>query len=309
MRSRWPRAGAGVLPRVGDGVGDALRRRRVRRQEVRRARVDAGALRAQMRVHAHRGEEALGAVGVVAGARRDADADAVGLELLGAREVGQRDLRFGERERAELRIAEQVGGDAVDQRGLARLVLADFGVAGDHMRHLVRQHRGELGVVVGERDQAAGDVELAVRQREGVDRGRVEDGDFVFQLRPLGRHDQLVDGLLQHLLHARARDRRRHTRQGCGGARAAPTPTAASASPAAGWGVRRRSSACSPWNRRRASVHSAVLSAIRRERAASSRPNTACSRLIHDRAPRSRSARDAPPRSTGRRAPRSNPAP
>ena len=173
------RARARVLPRVGDGIGDALRRRRMRRQEVRRARIDAGALRAQMRVHAHRGEEALGAVGVVAGARRDADADAVGLELLGAREVGERDLRFGERERAELRIAEQVGGDAVDQRGLARLVLADRGVAGDHMRHLVRQHRGELGVVVGERDQAAGDVELAVRQREGVDRGRVEDGDLV----------------------------------------------------------------------------------------------------------------------------------
>ena len=151
-----------------------------------------------MRVRAHRGEEALGAVGVEAGARRDADADAVGLELLGAREAGERDLGFGERQRAELRIAEQVGGDAVDQRGLARLVLADRGVAGDHMRHLVRQHRGELGVVVGERDQAAGDVELAVRQREGVDRGRVEDGDLVFQVRPLGGRDQLVDGLLQH---------------------------------------------------------------------------------------------------------------
>ena len=195
-------AGAGVLPRVGDGVGDALRRRRMRRQEVRRARVDAGALRAQMRVHAHRGEEALGAVGVVAGARRDADADAVGLELLGAGEVGERDLGFGERQRAELRVAQQVGGDAVDQRGLPRLVLADLGVAGDDVRHLVRQHRGELGVVVGERDQAAGDVELAVRQREGVDRGRVEDGDLVFQLRPLGGGDELVDGLLQHRLHA-----------------------------------------------------------------------------------------------------------
>ena len=97
---------------------------------------------------------------------------------------------------------EQVGGDAVDELGLAGLVLADFGVAGDDVRHLVRHHRGELGVVVGERDEAAGDVELAVRQREGVDRGRVEDGDLVFQLRPLGGRDQLVDGLLQHRLHA-----------------------------------------------------------------------------------------------------------
>ena len=110
---------------------------------------------AEMRVAPHRGEEALGAVGVVAGARRDADADAVGLELLGAGEVGERDLGFGKRQRAKLRIAQQVGRDPVDQRGLAGLVLADRGVAGDDMRHLVRQHRGQFGIVVGERDQAA----------------------------------------------------------------------------------------------------------------------------------------------------------
>ena len=152
----------------------------------------------------HRGEEALGAVGVVAGARGDADADAVGLEFLRAREAGQRDLRFGERQRAELRIAEHVGDDAVDQRGLPRLVLADRGVARDHVRHLVRQHGGELGVVVGERDQAAGDVELAGRQREGVDRWRIEDGDLVVQVGPLGRGDQLVDGLLEHVLQPRS---------------------------------------------------------------------------------------------------------
>ena len=74
-------------------------------------------------------------------------------------------------------IAEQVVDDAADQRGLPRLVLADGGVARDHMRHLVRQHRGKLGVVVGERDQAARHVELAGRQREGVDRRRIEDGE------------------------------------------------------------------------------------------------------------------------------------
>ena len=230
---------------------------------------------AQMRVHAHRGEEALGAVGVVAGARRDADADAVGLELLGAREVGERDLGFGERQRAELRIAEQVGGDAVDQRGLPRLVLADRGVAGDHVRHLVRQHRGELGVVVGERDQAAGDVELAVRQREGVDRGRVEDGDLVFQLRPLGGGDELVDGLLQHRPARAGRDRRRHRPPGCAGARAARTPRAGvcfSGCGAAGASVERRDVRAS--SRRRAAALSAMLAREQARTRASSRPNT-----------------------------------
>ena len=57
----------------------------------------------------------------------------------------------------------------------ARLLLADRGVARDHVPHLMRQHRGELGLVIGERDQAARDVELAVRQRESVDRRRIED--------------------------------------------------------------------------------------------------------------------------------------
>ena len=44
-----------------------------------------------------------------------------------------------------LRIAQHVADDVADERGLARLVLADLGVARDHVAHFVRQHRGELG--------------------------------------------------------------------------------------------------------------------------------------------------------------------
>ena len=153
----------------------------MRRQEVRRARIDVRALGAEPRVEPHRGEEALGAIGIEAGARGNADADAVGLEFLRAREARQRDLRFGERQRAELRIAEQVGGDAADQRGLARLVLADHGVAGDHVRHLVRQHRGELGIVVGKRDQAARHVELAVGSAKALTAGELSMVTWYFR--------------------------------------------------------------------------------------------------------------------------------
>ncbi len=59
----------------------------------------------QFRIAPHGGEEAHRAVGVVAGACGDADADAVGLEFLRAREAGERDLGSGERERAHFRIA------------------------------------------------------------------------------------------------------------------------------------------------------------------------------------------------------------
>ena len=105
----------------------------------------------------------------------------------------ERDLRLGQRERVHVRIGAEIVEHAADQRDLARAVLAHGGVLRDHMRHLVRQHRGELGGVVGERDQAARHVELPARQREGVDRRRVEDGDAVALVRPLGRGDELLD--------------------------------------------------------------------------------------------------------------------
>ncbi len=194
----------GELARIGARDLQPVGRRRMRGEEVEEARVDAavGAL-AQFGIAAHRGEEAHRAIGIESGARRDADADAVGLELLRAREGGERDLRPGERQRAHLRIVEHVGGDAAHQRGLAHLVLADRGMARHHMRHLVGEHRGELGGVAGEREQAARHVELAGRQREGVDRRRVEDGRLVLQVRPLRGRDQAVHRLRQQRLEPR----------------------------------------------------------------------------------------------------------
>ena len=61
------------------------------------------------------------------------------------------------------------------------------------MRHFVRQHRGDLGAVVGEREQSAGDIELAVGQCEGVDRRRIEDGEVVAHVLLLGGRDQPLD--------------------------------------------------------------------------------------------------------------------
>ena len=116
-------------------------------------RIDLGGRGFQFGVASHRGEEARRAVRIVAGARGNADADAVGFEFLRAREARDRDLGFGQRQRARLRIAEHVAGDAADQGGLPHLILADRGMARDHMRHLVREHRRELRGVVGERDQ------------------------------------------------------------------------------------------------------------------------------------------------------------
>ncbi len=73
-------------------------------------------------------------------------------------------------------------------------------MARDHMSHFVREHRGELEIVIGQRDQPARDVKLPGRQGEGVDRLRIEHGDFVVQVGTFRRRDQAFDGLLDHAL-------------------------------------------------------------------------------------------------------------
>ena len=167
----------------------------MRGQEVLRARIDRGLARLQLGIALHRGQEARRAVGIEMGARRNADADAVRLEFLGAREARHRQLGLGQRQRGEIGIVAHVGDDAGDDRGLARLVLADRGVLGQHMRHLVAQHRGQFRGVAGERDQAARHIELAGRQRERVHRARIEDRHLVGLIGTIGGRHQPVDGL------------------------------------------------------------------------------------------------------------------
>ena len=60
------------------------------------------------------------AIGIEMGARRNPDADAVRLELLGARKTRHRQLGLGQRQRGEIGIGAHVGDDAGDDRGLAR---------------------------------------------------------------------------------------------------------------------------------------------------------------------------------------------
>ena len=84
--------GRDILPSAVLRVLDPLRRRRMRRQEVLRARIDRGLPRLEFRVALHRRKKARRAIWIEMGARRDADADTVSLELLRAREGGERQL-------------------------------------------------------------------------------------------------------------------------------------------------------------------------------------------------------------------------
>ncbi len=187
--------GRGILPGGVLRVLHALGRRRMRRQEILRARIERGLAGLQFGIALHRGQEARRAIGIEMGARRNADADAVGLEFLLARKARHRQLGLGERQRGQIGIVAHVGDDAGDDRGLARLVLADRGVLGQHMRHLVAQHRGQFRGVAGQRDQAARHIELAGRQRERIHRAGIEDRHLVGLVGTIGSRDQPVDGL------------------------------------------------------------------------------------------------------------------
>ena len=167
----------------------------MRGQKILRAGIERGLAGLHRGVAFHRGEEARRAIGVETGAGGDADADAVGLEFLRAREARHRQFGFRQRQRRQIGIVAHVGDDAGHHRRLPRLVFADRGVFCDDMRHLVAQHRGQFGGVAGKRDQAARHIELAGRQREGVDRAGIEDGHPVGLLGSVGGRDQPVDRL------------------------------------------------------------------------------------------------------------------
>jgi len=124
-------------------------------------------LRLELRIVFHRGEEAHRAVGIVAGARGDADADGVGLEFLRAREACQGEFRLGERQRAGFRSVTTSVTTRLT-RSAWRPAVRDFGVSRDHVPHLVREHRGKLGFIVGERDQPARHIELAARSANAL---------------------------------------------------------------------------------------------------------------------------------------------
>ena len=103
----------------------------------------------------------------------------VGLQLLVARELRQPSLPRISAALALGHFAEHVGHDLGGEHLLGLLLLALQAVIGGDVAHLVGDDGGELGRIVGQRQQPARHVEIAAGQREGVDVGRVEDGDAV----------------------------------------------------------------------------------------------------------------------------------
>ena len=102
----------------------------------------------------------------------------VGLELLRSREARDREARAVAHQAASSGLFSTFAVTCARRAERPRARCAG-GMAQGHVRDLVREHRRDLGGVVGERQQPAGHVEAAVRQREGVDHRGVEDRDLI----------------------------------------------------------------------------------------------------------------------------------
>ena len=202
----------------------------------------------------------------------------------------------------------------VTMRGLARLVLADRGVLGQHMRHLVAQHRGQFRGVAGQRDQAARHVELAGRQRERIHRAGIEDRHLVGLVGTIGGRHQPVDGLGRSALPASDRHRRRHRKTGCAHARArrpGVCATVRAGLAAAAWRRRRRGLKPADDRRRRqarSAAHSRTGAAQRRRLIlvfvpSRTRPPLSATRIRVRRANSRRAISICPTRSTSIRGP------
>jgi hypothetical protein len=132
-----------------------------------------------------RGKNAGGARRIVAGGDQVSKTERVGLIFLVAREAEGRELGTA-RSHFRDRIAETAADDAAEDRsedskdaaplriGFARLL-----VIGGDVADLVAEREGELRLIVHQRHQLAGDVDVAARRREGVlDRG-IEDRESI----------------------------------------------------------------------------------------------------------------------------------
>ena len=109
----------------------------------------------------------------------DPDADLVGGEFLLARETGDRKLRARLDFVLSLTLREQLRIDPREQRRRLFELGPLGGVARGDMADFMRHDGGHFRRVLGERQEASGDEDIARGQGESVDDRRIQHGDAV----------------------------------------------------------------------------------------------------------------------------------
>ena len=179
-------AGRGLLGHELDGVLNALLGARMGGEEAELVAALAPEDQVLDRALAREAREKGGhGARVVAGPRHVAHPQHVGVRFLAARiarEVGP----GAEAGQVAGRLVAGYGAEEADaELSHHRLAVALGRMARGHVADLVADDAGELGLVVGERHEPRGDVDVAARQGEGVDHVAVEHREGEGQARLL----------------------------------------------------------------------------------------------------------------------------
>ncbi len=131
------------------------------------------------------------------------------MELLLAGIAGKIGLRTGAADLlhglGEIAAAEHTGENGAKRHTALcenAAAVALRGVAGRNMTDLVGHHTSDLGFVLGQRHQPAGDVDIAARQREGVDHITVQKRERKVEIRQFRHRLQSIADLIDISLQA-----------------------------------------------------------------------------------------------------------
>lgn len=179
-----------------------------RRIGVAGQKVEAGVSRAadaaKALIGVHRLKETCRRESVIPRMGGGADADTVGFKLLIAGELRKPELAAHQSGLGRLIAPADHFIDHFRREFFFRFELLPLdAVIGGHMRHLMREHGSKFRRIVGEREKAACDVEVATGQGERIDVRRVEDGDPVGGAGVLFVERERADDLGHHALELR----------------------------------------------------------------------------------------------------------
>src|SRR5688572_2535605 len=159
------------------------------------------------------------AVGVIAAARGDDDAEPVGFQLVALVEAAavhlgaEGDQLVARRAGAILeRHRHGIAGEAALRALLDRFQV----VLAQDVHDLMAEHPGELGLVAHALEQAAGDENRAARHREGIDVGGLEHAELPRQVGTLGLRREPAADMVDVALHARVGHQRRRAQKARG---------------------------------------------------------------------------------------------
>ncbi len=187
------------LPCMPLGEIDALRCIGVRSQKIETC-VAGAADGPEIAVRAHRPEESGRREWVKSRLSAGANSDSVCFQFLITRKLRHLELAADNGRLGDRRASQNLLGDLTADGSLFFHTLTLDAMIGRDVSHLMRDDCRQFSRVIGERKQASRHVEITAWHGEGIDVGRIENGDAI-GLTGIARNSrEVADNLCNHAL-------------------------------------------------------------------------------------------------------------